>query len=315
MPVYKDESKGTYYCKFYYTDFNGQKKQKMKRGFKLQRDAKEWERTFLERLAAQPDMKFSTLADLYLADKKEHAKQSTYRVEEGLINKWLLPVFADCPINDISPADIRNWQGTLKKATTAKNKPLSAGHMLNIVTLLSNMLNFAVRYYGLVSNPCHVAGNTVGKKGHSMKFWTKDDFDRFIASFEESDPYRVAFLTLYYTGVRIGELTALTLEDIDFKEHTLTINKTLHVIDGEQVVTPPKTEKSNRTITLPPFLVDELKAYCGRIYKMQPTDRVFYRSKWAYGGQMKAHIEKAGVEYIRLHDLRHPYVKPTTKNL
>lgn len=87
----------------------------------------------------------------------------------------------------------------------------------------------------------------------------------------------------------------------------MTINKTLHVIDGKQVVTTPKTEKSNRTITLPLFLVEELQTYCSRIYGIQPDSRIFYRSKWAYGGQMKAHIKQAGLQPIRLHDLRHSH--------
>lgn len=58
MPAYYDESTKTWFCKFYYTDYTGTKKQKKKRGFKLQREAKEWERTFLERLQGTPNMTF-----------------------------------------------------------------------------------------------------------------------------------------------------------------------------------------------------------------------------------------------------------------
>ena len=68
MPAYYDEQPKSWYCKFYYTDYTGTKKQKKKRGFKLQREAKEWERTFLERLQGTPDMTFQTLYDLYIED-------------------------------------------------------------------------------------------------------------------------------------------------------------------------------------------------------------------------------------------------------
>ena len=78
MPVFKDEERNTFYVKTYYTDYTGAKKQKMKRGFKLQRDAKEWEQDFLSKQSAQPSMPFWVLADLYLADKKAHCKPVSY---------------------------------------------------------------------------------------------------------------------------------------------------------------------------------------------------------------------------------------------
>ncbi len=56
MPVYKDEKTGSWYVKCYYEDYTGTRKQKMKMGFPLQRDAKEWERQFLEQQQGAPDM-------------------------------------------------------------------------------------------------------------------------------------------------------------------------------------------------------------------------------------------------------------------
>ena len=64
MPVYYDEKTKTWFCKFYYTDYTGVRKQKKKRGFKLQREAKEWERAFLEKQQGTPDMTFQALYDI-----------------------------------------------------------------------------------------------------------------------------------------------------------------------------------------------------------------------------------------------------------
>ena len=75
MPTYKDEKTGTWYVKLYYTDYTGTKKQKMKRGFSRQKDAKEWERQFLEQQQGSPDMSFSAMCTLFLEDKKAHEKQ------------------------------------------------------------------------------------------------------------------------------------------------------------------------------------------------------------------------------------------------
>lgn len=76
MPAYYDEKTKTWFCKFYYTDYTGAKKQKKKRGFKLQREAKEWERTFLERLQGTPDMTFQALYDLYIEDMSHRLRRT-----------------------------------------------------------------------------------------------------------------------------------------------------------------------------------------------------------------------------------------------
>ena len=77
MPAYFDESTKTWFCKFYYTDYTGTKKQKKKRGFKLQREAKERERTFLERLQSTPNMTFQSLYYLYIEDMSHRLRQNS----------------------------------------------------------------------------------------------------------------------------------------------------------------------------------------------------------------------------------------------
>lgn len=307
MPVFKDESRGTFYVKTYYTDYTGAKKQKLKRGFKLQRDAKEWEREFITKQAAQPSMPFKTLSDLYLEDKQAHTKKITYETKKNRIDTWILPYFNTQPINEISAPDIRKWQATLKESKNANNEPLSAGYMQNLVMELSSIFNFAVRFYGLAVNPCHIAGNTVGKKTRSLNFWTKEEFDKFIDTFEKSSPYYVAFLMLYYCGMRIGELEALTAADVDLDTNTITINKTYHLINGQGIVTTPKTQKANRTIIIPPFLSAVIREYEKRIYGLEADIRLFTASHSTYARQMEEHTKQAGIKRIRLHDIRHSH--------
>lgn len=307
MPVYQDETTKTWFVKCYYTDYTGTKRQKKKRGFKLQREAKEWERDFIAKQAAQPNMAFKTLSDLYLEDKKEHNKRITYETKKNRLEKWILPYFEQKPVDTITATDIRKWQADLKAAKNANNEPLSPGYMQNIVVELSSVFNFAVRFYGLSANPCRIAGNTVGKKQKSLTFWTKEEFDQFIETFDQADPYYVAFLVLYYTGMRIGELEALTAADIDLRTNTIAINKTYHMIGGEGVVTPPKTEKANRTIAIPVFLAERIKAHESRIYGLAPGSRLFTASHSSYARQMELHTKAAGIKRIRLHDIRHSH--------
>lgn len=308
MPSYYDEMRKSWYCKFYYTDYQGKQKQKKKRGFKLKRDAEQWERDFLQRVAGQPDMPFKELCALYLEDKRQHNKALTYETKKNRIDKWIVPVFGERPLNDITPADVRKWQGDLKNAVGQRGRPLSEQYMFNLFTELSSLFNFAVRFYGLNSNPCHIAGNTVGHKNKSLSFWTLDEFSRFIDTFTPSDPFYAAFMLLYYTGIRRGELLALTRADIDFDAGTMTINKSYNFVDGRPVITPPKTEKSNRTVFLPRFLCQILSDYIGRIYDCQPDTRLFsVISRSALARHLEKGAAAAAVPRIRVHDLRHSH--------
>ena len=307
MPAYYDEKSKNWYCKFYYTDYTGARKQKKKRGFKLQREAKEWEKNFLQMQTGQPDMAFSSMCELYLEDKKEHAKLSSYQSMKGRLDGWVIPYFQDTPLNSITAAEVRKWQGVLKNATGATGKPLSPSYMHNIVMELSAVFNYAMRFYGLTSNPCRIAGDKVGKKTKSIQFWTKEEFDRFIQTFDKTDPFYTAFMVLYYTGMRIGELMALTFADIDFSSGSIHITKTYWRVNRKDIVTSPKTEKSNREILIPPFLCDCLRRHMGRIYAPDPETRIFTMSKNTYRDHMKKHEKAAGLRHIRLHDLRHSH--------
>ena len=98
MPAYYDESTKTWFCKFYYTDYTGAKKQKKKRGFKLQREAKEWERAFLERLQGTPDMTFQALYDLYIEDMSHRLRQNSIDGKKNVFKNRILPYFKDKPV-------------------------------------------------------------------------------------------------------------------------------------------------------------------------------------------------------------------------
>lgn len=100
----------------------------------------------------------------------------------------------------------------------------------------------------------------MGKKNaDEMLFWTKDEFMTFIEAMKDRPVSYTVFMTMYYTGIREGELLALTPADIDLDKQTLTVNKSYQRLNGQDIVTTPKTPKSNRTI--PTGLCDCLKEY------------------------------------------------------
>ena len=85
----------------------------------------------------------------------------------------------------------------------------------------------------------------------------------------------------------------------------LRINKTFQVIKGEEIVTSPKTEKSNRRIDLPEFICDEMQDYLASLYKVDDDSRIFEVTKSYLHHEMDRGSKAAGVKRIRIHDLRH----------
>jgi len=169
------------------------------------------------------------------------------------------------------------------------------------------IFNYAVKYYDLKEKPCHKASSMGKKNVEEMLFWTKDEYTKFIEYVEDKPQSKIAFETLYWTGMRIGELMALTLADIDFDNKTITINKSIQRLGKEDVVTAPKTPKSNRVIPITDFLCEDLKNYTNTLYDIKPNDRIFPFTKYFLHHEMDRGCKKDSVKRIRLHDLRHSH--------
>ena len=307
MPTYKDQNTGTYYCKFYYTNWQGEKKQKLKRGFKLQREAKEWERLFLEQYAKNPDIAFESLYSKYKAYITPRIRESTASKRFFMLEKHVLPFFKNRIVSDIAPADIAAWQTEM----LAKN--LSSTYLHSANTYLKAIFTYAVDYLGLSKNPCtKPIGSTKSRK---LNFWMPEEYAKFADACRDNIEYYTMFEILYYTGMRVGELLALTINDIDFKHNKISINKTFYRLTGKDTIQPPKTANSERVIDIPDFLTEELQDYVKRLYKPMPEDRLFPKRLDYIRSAFNIRITRAGVKKIRVHDLRHPYVKHKLKNL
>lgn len=141
-----------------------------------------------------------------------------------------------------------------------------------------------------------------------MQFWTKEEYQKFAQAVMDKPLSFYAFETLYWCGIREGELLALTSEDFDFEKGTVTINKSYQRIKGRDVVTEPKTPKSNRVIQMPAFLGEEIQEHIKTLYGIKPTDRIFPVTKSYLYREMVRGAKAAGVKKIRIHDLRHSHI-------
>ena len=301
MKAEKDKKTGKWLIQYRYTDWQGKRRKSTKRGFATKREAEEWLRNFLITQKADFDMKFEDFWKIYCADMETRLREHTMRTKKYIVELKILPYFGNKRVNDITAADIRQWQNELIKMG------YSPTYLKTINNQLSAIFNYAVRYYDLKSNPCAKAGSMGKSKAEEMDFWTGEEFRRFIDSVMNKRLSYMAFMILYWTGMRLGELLALNPKDVDLEKRTISITKSYQRFGKKDVITPPKTSKSKRVITIPEFLAADIKDYMDSLYDLQEDDRLFPITKYYLEHEMQRGIKESGVKRIRVHDLRHSH--------
>ena len=301
MKAEKDKKTGKWLIQYRYTDWQGKRRKSTKRGFATKREAEEWLRNFLITQKADFDMKFEDFWKMYCADMETRLREHTMRTKKYIVELKILPYFGNKRVNDITAADIRQWQNELIKTG------YSPTYLKTINNQLSAIFNYAVRYYDLKSNPCAKAGSMGKSKAEEMDFWTGEEFRKFIDSVMNKRLSYMAFMTMYWTGMHMGELLALNPKDVDIEKKTISITKSYQRLGKKDVITPPKTPKSKRVITIPEFLAADIKDYMDSLYDLQEDDRLFPITKYYLEHEMQRGIKESGVKRIRVHDLRHSH--------
>ena len=297
----KDPKTGKWLIQYRYTDWQGNRKKSMKRGFKTKREAEEWLQNFLATKQADFNMLFEDFLKIYYSDMDTRLREHTMRTKKYVFELKILPYFGKMKMNEITASDIRKWQSELIKQGYAPT------YLKTINNQLAALFNYAVRYYDLPNNPCRKAGSMGKGKADEMNFWTKEEFDKFIDAIMNKQQSYMAFMTLFWTGIRIGELLALNVADVDFEKRTISITKSYQRMGGRDVITEPKTPKSKRVIAIPQFLVVDLQDYVNSMYWVQGEDRLFPITKYYLEHEMQRGIKESGVKRIRIHDLRHSH--------
>lgn len=304
MAAFKQTSasgKTTWTAKFYYKDWQGQSKQKKKEGFTTKREAQDFERDFLDKVNSKSDMFFSSLYAHYYEYCERRLKPTTLANKKVLIELKILPYFRDMTLNSIEVSTVMKWQNELMSQGYAET------YLKTIHNQLSAMFNFATKYYKLGSNPARLCGSMGKKNAEAMRFYTVDEFNSFIGTFNEKPMSKLMLELLFWTGIRSGELLALTVSDFDFESHIMSISKNYARHNREDLILIPKTPKSKRIIALPESLSASVKDYSTKLYGLEPTDRLFTVTKSLLNLEMKRGSEKSGLKKIRVHDLRHSH--------
>ncbi len=306
MSVYKDGSK--WRVIYRYTDSRGERKQTQKRGFSTKKEAQAWEREQMNKTESSLDMTFESFSEIYFEDMKKRLKDNTWHTKEHILRTKLIPFFGKRKMCDIQPKDVIAWQNEMLEGSTKTGKPYSPVYLKTLHNQLSAVFNYAVKFYGLPSNPAAKAGNMGKAKNREMLFWTQEEYKQFAEVMMDKPVSFYAFEMLYWCGIRLGELLALTPEDFDFQNRKLRINKSYQRIKGQDVITEPKTKKSNRTIEMPDFLCEEMQDYLRMLYDQKSDERIFTISKSYLHHEMDRGVKETGLKRIRIHDLRHSHV-------
>ncbi|WP_107842013.1 site-specific integrase [Metasolibacillus meyeri] len=306
MAVYQDKARGTWYFITRIEQADGSKKQVKRRGFKTEKAALLAEAKLEVEGVAEEIVTFEFIAKEYLKWYEKRRKASSYTKISSIFNVHLIPHFGKRELRNIKQRDIIKYQDKLI------DSKMAASHVKKIHTTLSAAFNFAIKNEYTKENPAALVGNVDLKETKHVNYWTLDEFKVFIASVDD-DMYYALFMTLYYSGMRKGELLALTWADIDFNTNIINVDKT----EYNRTVTTTKTEASRRKILMPSTVMSILK-------KLKLSQAAMYQQEvklnYVVFGTIKdsvstttldrrfeKYVADAGVKKIRIHDFRHSH--------
>lgn len=317
MAVYKDprptKDGRFWYFKVSYKDLNGNYKQYRSKRYETKHDAQDAERVFKVTRSDNINdskMTFKTLYDAFFEYKYDKVKMTTVRT---YVNKEpYIRVLYNIKMNEFSIKHFEMWRKYLDS-----QKQLATRTKHDIYKFLKCILNFGAKYFNINITPYyHKMEGFKDPTGiqKEMDYYTYEEFMVFIDQ-EKDLKWKTLFEVLYYCGLRRGELRGLTWDNINLIRKTLTVNKQVVSVGlkgCKEMLSSPKTQKSNRTIPLPDVLVEDLKSYketCKSFARFNEKFYVFGDVKPILPDKIRHEKSRvahnAGLREIRLHDFRH----------
>ncbi len=260
----------------------------------------------------------SDAAEFWVRSQKNYWKPGTYTVYMQRLTKYILPFFGSMKLNKITGETMENFVSYL--TTQTENASLSENYISQICGTVRRILIYMEKkYHCSISVP----SNPVIKR-HSRKIVLPENdslntLEHYLLIHCEEDTC-LGILIAFHTGIRIGELSALTWRDIDLKEGLIYIRKNILRVKDEnanhstygkmtQIIRQdPKTSDSSRTVPLPEKLVLLLQQY-----KKEATSYVIsgVKNPWAEPRtiqyRFKNILKKCNIEYFNFHLLRHAF--------
>ena len=315
-----------WYFDVYYTDMYGNRKEKKSKLFKSKPQARKAETDFLLEIrtkdASDNNISFNDACNEWLKYKEQLVKPTTFYGIEKDFNKHIRPFFNNYKLHSIKINDISNWRNLLDKekiSTRTKNKQ---------ICYFKEFLIFAVDCYSFnrkIISKLQKFRNDIPTNKMSdseVNYITYEEYEKFI-NIVDNDFYKLMFEFLYYTGLRFGEFRALTWNNIDLKNKTISIKESLttkvkseHKINNNKhIVLTPKTTNSVRIVDLDDELVKKLNDHYQhekKIYNFSNDMFIFgnvkYIAETTFRRTLNKYLDIANVKRITPHGFRHSHV-------
>ena len=248
-------------------------------------------------------------------------RPSTYKTSQGFLKNHIKPQIGSIPLADLTSLGLQRFykhllDGGRVDRIEAKKKPkgLAPKTVRNIHQMIGSAYNLAIEQKLVTRNPAQ--GCALPKVEHKeMKTLTADQLSAFFREARDSGVFALYYIDLT-TGLRRGELLGLKWLDIDLEKGDLRVQRQIGRIDGKIIEMPLKTKNAYRTL---PLSADAINVLMQQRRKTGNSEWVFLSPT---GGPMSPDsvlhmlhriLKRAGLPKVRFHDLRHPYVKHTTK--
>ncbi len=276
------------------------------------------------KLTTNSDLTLKDIYEIYEEKYTQNLKPSYKQTQERIFKNYIEHYFKNTQIKLIKKQQIYDFQQFLLTSKPKRKETLSNKTINMIIIHLQKLFNVAMKEGLSYENPCNQIDKLKVQK-KEIDFWTLDEFTTFISHIDKNKPFlKVFYQFAFFTGMRAGEMIALTWSDIDFYNQTVRINKSAKLINGNYVTTTPKTESSNRYITIntkittmlkkwqeiqPKLLIDNFQNIdSDKLLVFQYSEK--HPSSDYYSKQIKKIIAKNNLNLkpIRLHDFRHSHV-------
>ena len=251
---------------------------------------------------------------------KIKVRPSSHQTYRGYIDHHITPYIGKIPLEKLSTMDLQKLYRKLMnngrvERIEAENQPkgLSAKTVRNINQVISSAMDFAVAQKIIPENPCKAVA--LPKIEHKeMQTIPAEQLQAFLAKARATGVYEMYYIELA-TGLRRGELLGLKWSDIDWKKGIIKVKRQIARVDGKIVEAPLKTKNSYRTVSISPQAIEVLKQQKAKTKDQYvfPSPNGGPISPDSVNNMLKRVLERAGIPKVRFHDLRHPYVKHTTK--
>ncbi len=299
----------------YISPDTNERKRTCKRGFEKKKDAEEWIKNELPAFIKQLEHKetldenltMGELIERYMKDSRIRKEETTCLTKAHIIETKILPYFRRKKVYEVSTKDVRNWQNNMMMAVKKNGEPYSDTYLRSINNQLSAIMNFAIAYHNLPSNPV-LKVERMGLKNpeEEAEIWTLEEYEKFSEQLQDKPMFYYIFEVFFWSGIRLGELLGLTKEDVSLEEGTLSVKASYKTQTRKMGKT--KTKNSKRTIYIPQFLIEELAEYMETLYGLSEKDRIFPTSKTTLHKKLKEAAEKAGLKKITIHGFRHSHI-------